>query len=77
VILREPLGHETLTHLRLDGAPEGAPSVVARGAREFTTEAEGATTVFLDSTRLHIFWKDTGQRIDAAEAPEGAGTAHA
>jgi ABC-type sugar transport system ATPase subunit len=28
VILREPLGHETLTHLRLDGAPEGAPSVL-------------------------------------------------
>jgi ABC-type sugar transport system ATPase subunit len=68
VVLREPLGHETLTHIRLDGAPEGAPPLVARGSQEFQPGEGGLTPVFLDATRLHIFWKDTGQRIDAADA---------
>jgi hypothetical protein len=30
--------------------------------------------VFLDASRLHIFWKDTGRRVDAGETP-GAGIA--
>jgi ABC-type sugar transport system ATPase subunit len=76
-VLREPLGHETLTHLRLDGTPEGAAPLVARGAREFPAGGEDAIPVFLDATRLHIFWKDTGRRVEPAEAPEGAGTARA
>jgi multiple sugar transport system ATP-binding protein len=66
VVLREPLGHETLTHLRLDGAPESAVPVVARGQREFEAGPGGETSLFLDASRLHIFWKDTLQRVDAA-----------
>jgi ABC-type sugar transport system ATPase subunit len=82
VSLREPLGHETLTHLALEGAPVGALPLVARGSREFQPGEDGLTPLFLDASRLHIFWKDTGQRIDAGaaaaavEAPERpAGTA--
>jgi hypothetical protein len=77
VVLREPLGHETLTHLRLDGAGEEA--LVARGAREFPPGADGTTPLFLDAGRLHIFWKDTGQRVDAGRPAEerSAGTARA
>jgi ABC-type sugar transport system ATPase subunit len=77
VVLREPLGHETLTHLRLEGAPDDAPALVARGSREFATGLDGTTPLFLDASRLHIFWKDTGRRIDSGEAPEPAGTARA
>ncbi len=77
LVLREPLGHETLAHLRLDGAPENARPVVARGAREFEPGGDGATALFLDASRLHIFWKDTGRRIDAEDAGPGAGTASA
>jgi multiple sugar transport system ATP-binding protein len=65
--LREPLGHETLTHLRV-----GAVDWVARGTREFTQDSAGHTPVFLDLDRMHIFWKDSGRRVDApgaAEAP--------
>jgi ABC-type sugar transport system ATPase subunit len=86
VVLREPLGHETLTHLRLDGMPEAMPPLVARGSRDFQPGPDGITPLFLDASRLHIFWKDTGQRIEAGtadaapDAPEAeekpAGTAH-
>jgi len=83
VVLREPLGHETLTHLRLDGTSEAAPVLVARGSKEFQPDASGTTPLFLDATRLHIFWKDTGQRLDVAARPtpvpadeRPAGTAH-
>jgi multiple sugar transport system ATP-binding protein len=55
VALREPLGHETLTHLRV-----GAVDWVARGTREFTQDSAGHTPVFLDLDRMHIFWKDSG-----------------
>ena len=72
VILREPLGHETLTHLALDGAPVGALPLVARGSKEFQPGEGGLTPVFLDAARLHIFWKDTGQRIDAGAAADAA-----
>jgi len=67
VSLREPLGHETLTHLRA-----GDLSVVARGAREFSADAEGRTSLCLDADRLHIFWKDSGRRVDAGSAATGA-----
>ena len=72
LLLREPLGHETLTHLRAGGI-----EMVARGAREFAAGADGRTPVFLDATRLHIFWKDSGLRIDAGEdgVEETAGAA--
>jgi ABC-type sugar transport system ATPase subunit len=72
LLLREPLGHETLTHLRAGGI-----EMVSRGAREFAAGADGRTPVFLDGTRLHIFWKDSGWRIDAGEGgiQEPAGVA--
>jgi len=78
VVLREPLGHETLTHLRLDGQPEDAPVVVARGSKEFQPDEDGSTPLFLDASRLHIFWKDTGQRLEAGVPSEepSPGTAH-
>jgi ABC-type sugar transport system ATPase subunit len=64
VVLREPLGHETLTHLEVGGV-----ELVARGAREFAPGAGGTTDVFVDAGRVHIFWKETGRRIDAAPEP--------
>ena len=73
LVLREPLGHETLTHLRLDGAPAEDRPLVARGAREFQPAPDGATPLFLDADRLHIFWKDTGRRIDADLPGPGSG----
>jgi multiple sugar transport system ATP-binding protein len=64
VVLREPLGHETLTHLRVGGF-----ELVARGAREFAAGPDGGTPVFVDGARVHIFWKESGLRVDAAPAP--------
>jgi multiple sugar transport system ATP-binding protein len=64
LILREPLGHETLTHLRVAGA-----EWVARGTREFTQDPSGHTPVFLDLDRMHIFWKDSGRRVGSADEP--------
>jgi multiple sugar transport system ATP-binding protein len=63
ITLREPLGHETLTHLRM-----GAIDWVARGTREFTRDSSGRTPVFLALDRMHIFWRDSGRRVDAADA---------
>jgi multiple sugar transport system ATP-binding protein len=67
VVLREPLGHETLTHLRL-----GPAEWVARGTREFTPDPSGQTPVFLDLDRMHIFWKDSGRRVGSADEPAAA-----
>jgi len=70
VVLREPLGHETLTHLQPDAGPEGG-ALVARGAREFEAGTDGSTSLFLDAGRLHIFWKDSLRRVDAADEAAG------
>ena len=67
VVLREPLGHETLTHLRI-----GELEWVARGTREFAAATEDQTPVFLDLDRIHIFWKDSGRRVDAIDEPATA-----
>jgi ABC-type sugar transport system ATPase subunit len=75
VVLREPLGHETLTHLRLDGTSEDGPVLVARGSKEFPPDEGGSTPLFLDASRLHIFWKDSGQRVDAGASLEAESTA--
>jgi ABC-type sugar transport system ATPase subunit len=75
VVLREPLGHETLTHLRLEGASGEDRPLVARGSREFPAGADGVTAVFLDALRLHIFWKDSGGRIGAAGPDAAAASA--
>ena len=72
LVLREPLGHETLTHVRLKGAAEDAPPLVARGSREFEPGPDGVTSLFLDAARLHIFWKDTGARVDGVGAAKGS-----
>ncbi len=70
--LREPLGHETLTHFRF-----GSVEWVARGTREFSPGPDGQTPVFLDLDRMHIFWKDSGRRVDLADATAGAAEAPA
>ncbi|MDH4037003.1 MAG: sn-glycerol-3-phosphate ABC transporter ATP-binding protein UgpC [Candidatus Krumholzibacteria bacterium] len=70
VVLREPLGHETLTHLEVGGV-----ELVARGAREFVPAADESTEIFVDAGRVHIFWKENGRRIDAAPEPAAAGVA--
>lgn len=70
VVLREPLGHETLTHLRVGGS-----DWVARGTREFASGSAGDTPVFLDLDRMHIFWKDSGRRLGSAESA-GARRSH-
>jgi ABC-type sugar transport system ATPase subunit len=67
VVLREPLGHETLTHLEVGGV-----ELVARGAREFLPGPDGKTDLFVDAGRVHIFWEETGRRIDAAPEPAAA-----
>jgi ABC-type sugar transport system ATPase subunit len=72
VVMREPLGHETLTHLRVGGA-----DWVARGTREFTQDPTGRTPVFLDLDRMHIFWKDSGRRVGSAEPATARGTTEA
>ena len=68
VVLREPLGHETLTHFDVGGV-----ELVARGARDFAPPRhDGPTEIFVDGARVHIFWKETGRRIDAgAESVAG------
>ena len=68
VAQREPLGHETLTHLDVGGI-----KLVARGAREFAPGTGGRTEVFIDGSRVHIFWKETGLRIDVAPESAAAG----
>jgi ABC-type sugar transport system ATPase subunit len=70
LVLREPLGHETLTHVQV-----GEVTLVARGAREFEADDGGATSLFLDADRLHIFWKDSQRRVDAPDEPVGEGSA--
>jgi multiple sugar transport system ATP-binding protein len=67
ITLREPLGHETLTHLRM-----GSAEWVARGTREFAQEGADPTPVFLDLDRMHIFWKDSGRRVGSADETEPA-----
>ncbi len=72
VILREPLGHETLTHLEV-----GRTEWVARGTRDFAADSDGQTPVFLDLDRMHIFWKDSGQRVDSPVGGDAKTTAPA
>jgi sn-glycerol 3-phosphate transport system ATP-binding protein len=61
VELHEPVGGETHLHLRLEGS--GQLIVAAVPAR--TTVAEGAkVTLFVRTTDLHPFNKDSGRRTD-------------
>ncbi len=68
VVLREPLGHETLTHVRVGGT-----EFVARGPGDFAVGDGGRTSLFVDGRRVHIFWKDTGRRVEAPAGPAVAG----
>jgi ABC-type sugar transport system ATPase subunit len=58
ITLVEPLGHETLTHLRV-----GTHEVIARGARAFAGDGDGNTQLFVDAGLIHLFSKRDGARI--------------
>lgn len=60
LLLTEPLGHETLTHISIGGR-----EVIARGKDPFLTDGEGRTTAYIDSGRLHFFSRRSGMRIGA------------
>ncbi|NIM20725.1 MAG: sn-glycerol-3-phosphate ABC transporter ATP-binding protein UgpC [Candidatus Latescibacteria bacterium] len=65
IVLTEPLGHETLTHLKI-----GTAELVARGKERFQVDKEGRTAVFVDPDRLHFFSKANGERIDTEPASD-------
>jgi multiple sugar transport system ATP-binding protein len=58
IVLEEPLGHETLTHIRV-----GSHELIARGARPFECDAEGNTSFYIDSELVHWFSKSDGNRL--------------
>jgi len=60
VVLEEPLGHETLTHVRV-----GEANLVARGPKNFVRDADGNTSLYIESGRLHWFSKADGSRIES------------
>jgi multiple sugar transport system ATP-binding protein len=66
LLLIEPLGHETLTHISVGGR-----EVIARGKEKFHADGEGRTIASIDSKRLHFFSRQSGLRM-GVEA--GAGT---
>jgi ABC-type sugar transport system ATPase subunit len=63
LMLREPLGHETLTHIAL-----GDGEIVARGQDEFAPDGAGAVSVSVEARHLHLFSAADGSRL----GPEGA-----
>jgi multiple sugar transport system ATP-binding protein len=58
VILKEPLGHETLTHIEV-----GKSEMIARGGEEFTGAKGGRTSLFINTRMLHLFSQQSGARI--------------
>lgn len=58
VVLKEPLGHETLTHIEV-----GKTEMIARGSEEFTGGDTGQTTLFINTKMLHLFSQQSGARI--------------
>jgi len=58
VVLVEPLGHETLTHLTV-----GPHEIIARGARPFESDGEGNASLYVDGDFLHLFSKRDGGRL--------------
>ncbi len=64
VILREILGHETLTHLRL-----GEQKIITRGAEAVPAKSDGTAAIAVETGKIHFFSRTSGVRIDE----EGAG----
>jgi len=60
IVLEEPLGHETLTHIQVGGY-----ELIARGARTFGRDGDGDTTLYIDSDLVHWFSKRDGSRLAA------------
>ncbi len=68
--LREPLGHETLSHIRL-----GSNELVARGSDEFISDHEGQVSLYIEARHLHLFSADDGTRVGGSGSPRQAGPA--
>jgi ABC-type sugar transport system ATPase subunit len=62
LVLREPLGHETLTHIAL-----GEREIIARGSDEFPGDGDGAVSVHVDARNLHLFSVSDGSRIGGGD----------
>jgi len=65
LLLIEPLGHETLSHIGIGGC-----EVIARGKDGFRADADGRVTVYIDSRRLHFFSRQSGSRLEAETGME-------
>ena len=57
-ILKETLGHETLTHVDL-----GDKEIIARGAEHTSDGVDGGTSLVAGRDSLHFFSRKTGARI--------------
>jgi multiple sugar transport system ATP-binding protein len=60
VVLEEPLGHETLTHIEVAGT-----EIVARGRREFGGNDDGSASLYIGGESVHLFSKAGGGRVGA------------
>jgi multiple sugar transport system ATP-binding protein len=61
IVLEEPLGHETLTHLQV-----GQYELIARGGSAFECDGEGNTRFFVECETLHVFSKRDGVRLSSS-----------
>ncbi len=59
VILRETLGHETLSHMKV-----GGQKIIVRTPGEPTLKSDGTTAVGVSIAKIHFFSRKTGVRID-------------
>jgi ABC-type sugar transport system ATPase subunit len=60
IVLTEPLGHETLTHI-----VAGGEELVARGKDRFEGGGGGRASLYVEGDRLHFFSKRDGARIES------------
>ena len=63
VILREVLGHETLTHLRL-----GEQKIITRSAEGVAAKSDGTAAIGVETGKIHFFSRTSGMRIDGESA---------
>jgi ABC-type sugar transport system ATPase subunit len=66
IVLEEPLGHETLTHLEVAGG-----AVVARGKHGFAGDDAGRAAVYVDGGRVHLFSHRRGNRVGTGAGDRG------
>jgi multiple sugar transport system ATP-binding protein len=66
MVLEEPLGHETLTHVSVAGV-----ELVARGKDAFGGGADGHTSVYVEGGRVHLFSRREGTRVGTGAAGDG------